>query len=161
MSRNESKSDFKNRIFRPITRRWGICFRSTQRYTVCGLTPRNLAASRTVRGYSLADGKVFRSDSRGVLWFIGFPLGSPQSNGVSLLLSGVARTSDLLPGRCSSYRAVFAFFLFGGCLAASSMNRFSRCSNGAISGRTSSSRLARVRMTSSYERTGSPLSGTQ
>jgi len=29
---------------RPITRRWGICFRSTQRYTVCGLTPRNLAA---------------------------------------------------------------------------------------------------------------------
>jgi hypothetical protein len=38
-------------MFRPITRRWGICIRSTQRYTVCGLTPRNAAASRTFRGF--------------------------------------------------------------------------------------------------------------
>src|SRR5207244_11779366 len=52
LARNGSKSDFKNRMFRPITRRWGICFRSTQRYTVCALTPRKCAASRTVIGYS-------------------------------------------------------------------------------------------------------------
>jgi len=40
-------------MFRPITRRWGICFRSTQRYTVWTLTPRYTAASRTVSGRSL------------------------------------------------------------------------------------------------------------
>src|SRR3989475_6883541 len=45
-------------MLRPITRRWGICFRSTQRYTVCWLTPRNLAASRTVSGYSSSEIKV-------------------------------------------------------------------------------------------------------
>src|SRR5579863_821263 len=39
-------------MLRPITRRWGICFRSTQRYTVCGLTPRKMAASRTRSGSS-------------------------------------------------------------------------------------------------------------
>src|SRR5216683_3210834 len=53
-ARKGSRSDLRNRIFRPITRRWGICFRSTQRYTVCGLTPRYLAASLTVSGSSLA-----------------------------------------------------------------------------------------------------------
>src|SRR4029077_15388976 len=53
-ARKGSRSDLRNRIFRPITRRWGICFRSTQRYAVCGLTPRNLAASRTVNGRSSA-----------------------------------------------------------------------------------------------------------
>jgi len=41
-------------MFRPITRRWGICFRSTQRYTVWVLTPRNFAASLTVNGHSSA-----------------------------------------------------------------------------------------------------------
>ena len=41
-------------MFRPITRRWGICRRSTQAYTVCGLTPRNRAASFTVNGASWA-----------------------------------------------------------------------------------------------------------
>ena len=35
-------------MFRPMTRRWGPCLRSTQRYTVWGLTPRNRTASRTV-----------------------------------------------------------------------------------------------------------------
>src|SRR5215469_4028767 len=49
-ARNGSKSDRKNRILRPITRRWGICFRSTQRYTVCWLTPRKHAASLTLMG---------------------------------------------------------------------------------------------------------------
>src|SRR5580704_7706382 len=53
-ARKGSRSDLRNRIFRPITRRWGICFRSTQRYTVCGLTPRYLAASLTVNGISWA-----------------------------------------------------------------------------------------------------------
>jgi hypothetical protein len=38
--------------YAPITRRWGICFRSTQRYTVWTLTPRYTAASRTVSGSS-------------------------------------------------------------------------------------------------------------
>jgi len=44
-ARNGTRSDFKNRMLRPITRRWGICFRSTQRYTVCGLTPRKTAGN--------------------------------------------------------------------------------------------------------------------
>src|SRR5262249_19196139 len=34
LARNGSRSDFKNRMFRPMTRRWGICLRSAQRYTV-------------------------------------------------------------------------------------------------------------------------------
>src|SRR5262249_30178431 len=51
-ARKGSRSDFKNRMFRPITRRWGICFRSTQRYTVCTLTPRKRAASSTLMGSS-------------------------------------------------------------------------------------------------------------
>ena len=54
-ARKAARSDRKNRIFRPITRRWGICRRSTQAYTVCGLTPRNRAASCTVNGNSSAD----------------------------------------------------------------------------------------------------------
>jgi len=29
-------------MLRPITQRWGICFRSTQRYTVCGLHSKKL-----------------------------------------------------------------------------------------------------------------------
>src|SRR5262252_2110185 len=45
----------------PITRRWGICFRSTQRYTVCGLTPKYVAASRTVRGSSSAAGNLIEA----------------------------------------------------------------------------------------------------
>src|SRR6202035_2728932 len=52
VARKGSRSDFRNRILRPITRRWGICFRSTQRYTVCALTPRYLDASFTDRGRS-------------------------------------------------------------------------------------------------------------
>src|SRR5580658_5357471 len=51
-ARKGSNSDFKNRMLRPITRKWGICFRSTQRYTVCGLTPKYTAASRTLSGSS-------------------------------------------------------------------------------------------------------------
>jgi hypothetical protein len=43
---------FQEPELRPITRRWGICFRSIQRCTVCGLTPRKMAASRTRRGSS-------------------------------------------------------------------------------------------------------------
>src|SRR6185437_3535497 len=56
VARKGSNSDLKNRIFRPITRRWGICFRSTQRYTVWGLTPKKTAACRTVRGISSGTG---------------------------------------------------------------------------------------------------------
>src|SRR5690242_10633181 len=49
--RKDSRSDLRNRMHRPI-RRWGTALRSTQRYTVCGLTPRNRAASRTFIGNS-------------------------------------------------------------------------------------------------------------
>src|SRR5271156_2911800 len=52
-------------MLRPITRRWGICFRSTQRYTVCGLTPRKMAASRTRSGSSS------RAKERGGVWEFG------------------------------------------------------------------------------------------
>src|SRR4029079_2468783 len=50
VSRKGTRSDFRNRMLRPITRRWGVCFRSTQRYTVWGLTPRKRAAALTVIG---------------------------------------------------------------------------------------------------------------
>jgi len=52
VARKGSRSDLRNRMFRPITRRWGICFRSTQRYTVWTLTPKYTAASRTLSGTS-------------------------------------------------------------------------------------------------------------
>jgi hypothetical protein len=64
VARKGSRSDFRNRILRPITRRWGICFRSTQRYTVCGLTPRYVAAARTVSGSS-SDAFHVKAGSRG------------------------------------------------------------------------------------------------
>ena len=38
-ARNGSNSDLRNRILRPITRKWGICFRSTQKYNCLRLTP--------------------------------------------------------------------------------------------------------------------------
>ena len=64
-ARKGSSSDLKNRIFRPITRRWGICFRSHQRYTVCAETPRYSAACFTVNGYS-------PTKSEGLSWFTAF-----------------------------------------------------------------------------------------
>src|SRR5260370_13223116 len=73
-ARKGSRSDLKNRIFRPITRRWGICFRYTQRYTVCGLTPRNLAASFTVRGCSISAIATFEESAENSDWFIGWHL---------------------------------------------------------------------------------------
>src|SRR5882762_7451488 len=60
-ARNVSRSVFRKRMFRPITRRWGICLRSTQRYTVCGLTPRYLDASFTDRGRSSDGVELYRS----------------------------------------------------------------------------------------------------
>src|SRR5208282_6842236 len=72
-------------MFRPITRRWGICFRSTQRYTVCALTPRYLAASRTVSGHSSRDspahsvpGTIFSSMTQFPLDFNALPSRSPE-----------------------------------------------------------------------------------
>src|ERR1035437_6377458 len=50
VARKGSNSDFRNRMLRPIPRRWGICFRSTRRYTVWTLTPKYTADSRTVSG---------------------------------------------------------------------------------------------------------------
>src|SRR5450759_4819221 len=41
-----------NRIARPMSRKRGICFRSTQAYTKEGLTPRNPAAVFTSTGAS-------------------------------------------------------------------------------------------------------------
>src|SRR5580700_11101506 len=55
-------------MLRPITRRWGICFRSTQRYTVCGLTPRKMAASRTRSGSS---SRAKETLARGGVWEFG------------------------------------------------------------------------------------------
>jgi len=55
----------------------GICFRSTQRYTVCGLTPRNLAA------YELSTIFFEREGDRGLtlceeILFMGSPLSRGQ-----------------------------------------------------------------------------------
>jgi hypothetical protein len=55
-----------NRIERPIIRKWGICFRSTQSYTVCGLTPRNAAASGTRTGSSPAVAEALETVSVGM-----------------------------------------------------------------------------------------------
>src|SRR6266481_101738 len=66
-------------MLRPITRRWGICFRSTQRYTVCGLTPRKLAASGTVQGCSLPSLGVWIFISTKVFFFMVFLCHRPRA----------------------------------------------------------------------------------
>ena len=52
-------------MLRPITRRWGICFRSTQRYTVCGLTPRNCRFANCQRDF-VGNGKGIFATPRGI-----------------------------------------------------------------------------------------------
>src|SRR5438046_2661048 len=54
-------------MLRPITRRWGICFRSTQGYTVRTLTPKYTAASRTVSGSFSAENANPEAPVRGEL----------------------------------------------------------------------------------------------
>src|SRR5579863_5940242 len=60
-------------MLRPITRRWGICFRSTQRYTVGGLTARYTAASRTLSGSSSRANDAL---TRGGVWEFGIATSS-------------------------------------------------------------------------------------
>jgi hypothetical protein len=60
-------------MLRPITRRWGICFHSTQRYTVCGLTPKYTAASRTLSGSSSRANDAL---TRGGVWEFGIATSS-------------------------------------------------------------------------------------
>ena len=72
-------------MLRPITRRWGICFRSTQRYTVWMLTPKYTAASRTVSGSSSGRRESYGASAGAmvlgeVLWTHAY-LGSPQEFG--------------------------------------------------------------------------------
>ena len=117
VARKRSRSSRRKRILRPITRRWGICRRSTQRQTVCGLTPRNLAAWVTLKGISSAGSVPGAGETEGGepedSHFVGMTCSLPSNAGSTGCLDFVVvldvssrRSSFLIPDPGSPLRLV-------------------------------------------------------